>query len=257
LTVSRRDFLKVLGVAGLAGVAGGLAPPIIRYIMPPIPEQHPFPRTKLVWEDGSPVKASELEVNTIYIFAYPLVNTPNFLLNLGDENGNPVEIPPAEIPLTMNPLGEESAIFRESGGRITIGKIPGIGGVFKFPGGVGPHKSIVAYSAICQHFACYYPAMRFFPPGVSPPNPPSEIAAKGGVIFCSCHGSTYDPYRGAIVTVSPASSPLPSVILEWDSGTDELYAVRVDGPTITGKFCNTCGKPEELVGDTTVVRKVF
>ena len=257
MTVSRRDFLKVLGVAGLAGVAGGLAPPIIRYIMPPIPEQHPFPRTKLVWEDGSPVKASELEVNTIYIFSYPLVNTPNFLLNLGDENGNPVTIPEAEIPLMMDPLNEESGLFKKTGNRVEIGKIPGIGGTYKFPGGVGPNNSIVAYSAICQHFACYYPAMRYFPPGVSPPNPPSEAVAKGAVIFCSCHGSTYDPYRGAVVLTSPAASPLPAVVLEWDKDTDELWAVKVVGATITGKFCNTCGKPEELIGDTTVVRKMF
>ncbi|MEB3862030.1 MAG: Rieske 2Fe-2S domain-containing protein [Desulfurococcales archaeon] len=253
---SRRDFLKVLGAFGLVGVAGGLAPPIIKYVMPPIPPQQPFPRTKLVWEDGTPVKASELEVNKMYLFAYPMVNTPNFLLNLGDENGNPVEIPPAELPISMDPTKDEAAIFKAQGGRVEIGKIEGRGGVYQFPGGVGPHKSVVAYSAICQHFACFYPALKFFPPGVSPPNPPSEAVAKGGVIFCACHGSAYDPYRGAIVTEAPAASPLPAVILEWDPNTDELWAVRVEGATITGKFCNTCAQPEEMVGNTTTVRQV-
>ncbi len=253
---SRRDFLKVLGAFGLVGVAGGLAPPIIRYVMPPIPPQQPFPRTKLVWEDGTPVKASELEVNKMYLFSYPMVNTPNFLLNLGDENGNPIEIPPAELPITMDPTKDESAVFKAQGGRVEIGRIEGRGGVYRFPGGIGPNKSIVAYSGICQHFACFYPALKFFPPGASPPNPPSEAVAKGGVIFCACHGSAYDPYRGAIVTESPAPSPLPAVILEWDPNTDEIWAIRVEGSTITGKFCNTCAQPEEMVGDTTTVKQV-
>ncbi|MDM7275693.1 MAG: hypothetical protein P3X22_006210 [Thermoprotei archaeon] len=70
------------------GLAGGLAIPIVKYIMPEIPRAHPYPQTRLVWGDGSPVKASDLEVNKVYLFNYPLHSTLNFLINLGNERGS-------------------------------------------------------------------------------------------------------------------------------------------------------------------------
>ena len=51
------------------------------------------------------------------------------------------------------------------------------------PEGVGPKKSIVAYSTLCQHMGCpvvYQPALREF--------------------VCPCHQSRYDPERlGSII----------------------------------------------------------
>jgi len=38
------------------------------------------------------------------------------------------------------------------------------GSTYDFPGGVGPYKSIVAYSAICQHLGCQPPEIHFYPP---------------------------------------------------------------------------------------------
>ena len=257
MTVSRRDFLKMLGVVGVAGAGLVSAGPLVKYIMPPIPKPNPYPRTKLVWSDGSPVKASELEVNALYLFHYPMLNkTPNFLIALGDENGNPVEIPPAEIPIVMDPLEEPPAIFQIQGNKVEIGEIKGRGGTFRFPGGTGPNKNIVAYSAVCQHFSCQYPALNFFPPGAAVPNARGAVLERGGVIYCVCHGSAYDPYRAAAVLLAPAPRPLPAVVLEWDPQTDELYATELVGPTVTGLFCNTCGAPEEMVGETTVVNEV-
>ncbi|MEB3779544.1 MAG: Rieske 2Fe-2S domain-containing protein [Desulfurococcales archaeon] len=257
MKVNRREFLKLLGTVGIVGAVGGALPPVVKYITPPIPKEQPYPRSKLVWEDGSPVKASELEVNVMYKFYYPAKDdTPNMLLNLGDENGNPIEIPPARLPKMMDPIEEPPIIFRIEGNKVTIGEIPGRGGFYEFPGGVGPNRSIIAYSGICQHFKCAIPALAFYKPGRAPPLAVSNIAGKGGVVFCSCHGSIYDPYRGAIVLRAPAPRPLPVVILEWDPTTDELTAIGMAGPTVMGMFCNTCVEPDKLVGNKTVVTRV-
>jgi hypothetical protein len=75
----------------------------------------------------------------------------------------------------------------------------------------------------------------------------------GGVLYCTCHGGAYDPYRGGAVLLAPPQRPLPFVKLEERGG--ELWAVEVVGATIFGKFCNTCAEEEELVGPETVVRE--
>ncbi|MEM2663108.1 MAG: Rieske iron-sulfur protein SoxL2, partial [Metallosphaera sp.] len=40
---------------------------------------------------------------------------------------------------------------------------------------------------------------------------------------------TYDPYKGGAVLTGPTQRPLPSVILEYDSSTDYLYAIGAIG----------------------------
>ncbi|MGP8077352.1 MAG: Rieske 2Fe-2S domain-containing protein [Thermoplasmata archaeon] len=102
------------------------------------------------------------------------------------------------------------------------------------PNGVGPNGSIVAYSAICQHQLCQPPSVSYYPAG-------SCGSFYGGAAFihCTCHGSTYDPATaapggGAAVVTGPTLLPLPQVLLEWDSGTDYLYALRVIGPPVLG-----------------------
>ena len=61
--------------------------------------------------------------------------------------------------------------------------------------GVGPKKSIVAYSALCQHMGC-----------------PVEYRRKTREFVCPCHQSRYDPERlGSIIqgvaTAAAAASP--------------------------------------------------
>lgn len=249
---NRRDFMKILGAFGVVGAGGGLTIPIVKYIMPEIPRAHPYPQTRLVWGDGSPVKASDLEVNKVYLFNYPLHSTPNFLINLGNERGEPVGVR-VKIYTNMPPLNEEPIIFELSQSRSVEATVPGYGREYIVEG-VGPHKSIVAYSAICQHFGCPYPALKFYPPGQTVPLARSEIVARGGVIYCACHGGAYDPYRGTAVLLNPPQRPLPFVKLEERNGG--LWAVEVLGATIFGKFCNTCATEEgELVGSETVVRE--
>ncbi|MEM0497379.1 MAG: Rieske 2Fe-2S domain-containing protein [Acidilobaceae archaeon] len=247
--VQRRDFIKMLGIAGLLAGTGGISIPMLRFVMPSIPKAHPYPITKLVWSDGSPVRVNELEVNKAYIFNYPFKNTPNFLINLGDEKGNPIRI---EVTLytAMPPLAEESIVFRVKD--YVKESIPGFGSPYTVKG-VGPHGSIVAYSAICQHFGCPYPAINFYAPGRSVPLARSKIVERGGVIYCVCHGGAYDPYRGAAILLDPPQRPLPFVILREEN--EELYAVNIVGATIFGKFCNTCGEEGDLVGSISVVKE--
>ncbi|MEM0439013.1 MAG: Rieske 2Fe-2S domain-containing protein [Sulfolobales archaeon] len=239
--VRRRDVIKYMAAAGIAGAFSSLIIPTIRYVTPPaLSGAAEYPRSLLVFSNGEPVRASQLPVNKPYLFYYPLTDTQNILINLGDRNGNPVEVKSVELLVTMHPLkvpslavgGEEKPIE----GPPNVAK-------YVFPGGVGPNRSIVAYSLICQHLGCIFPQLRFYPPGQPTrfrTNPP-DIGQRGGVLHCACHGTVYDPYRGAAVLLDPALRPLPAIILEWDSSTDYLYAVGVVGPTIFGKTCNLCG----------------
>ncbi len=57
----------------------------------------------------------------------------------------------------------------------------------------------VAYSAVCTHQAC-------------------TVAYKGGKLACPCHGSVYDPAKGAEVVAGPAPSPLPEIPVKVESG---------------------------------------
>lgn len=213
----RRKFLKGL-VFGIAAAAVVGIIPGIDVIVPPVISASGFPKSLLVDSSGSPIKASELPVNSPYIviFEYPMTGEPNFLLNLGDSSGKPVEIPPTKVT------------------------VPQTGDTYDFPGGVGPNKSIVAYSAICQHLGCTPPYIHFYPPQYVSPSQltasePDQLTAEAllaakqakvpAIFHCDCHGSTFDPYRGAAVLTGPTQRPLPAVILEWDSSTDYLYAV--------------------------------
>lgn len=78
------------------------------------------------------------------------------------------------------------------------------------PKGVGPRKSIVAYSALCQHMGCpvtYEGARREF--------------------VCPCHQSRYDPERLASIVTGVATRALPRVLLE--ATADAVFAVGIDG----------------------------
>jgi Rieske Fe-S protein len=139
----------------------------------------------------------------VITFNYPLRNEPNFFLNLQ----------PAS-----------------SGG-------PGATNV---PYGVGPQKSIVAYSAICQHLGCPAPALAYYPPGTCPQTP-------GGYsyyIHCSCHGSTYNVADQAGNLTGPAVLPLPQVVLEWQESDDTIWAtgMTASSPPVNGHL-------DTLVGD--------
>jgi nitrite reductase/ring-hydroxylating ferredoxin subunit len=59
--------------------------------------------------------------------------------------------------------------------------------------------NFVAYSAVCTHQGC-------------------TVAYKGGKLACPCHGSVFDPSKGAEVVAGPAPSPLPEIPVKVEGG---------------------------------------
>jgi Rieske Fe-S protein len=57
----------------------------------------------------------------------------------------------------------------------------------------------VAYSAVCTHQGC-------------------TVAYKNGELACPCHGSVFDPAKGAEVVAGPAPRPLPKIPIKVSSG---------------------------------------
>jgi arsenite oxidase small subunit len=94
------------------------------------------------------------------------------------------------------------------------------------PGGVGPKRSIVAYSVLCQHMGC-----------------PTEYRRSQREFFCPCHQSRYDPERLGAIIQGVATRALPRVKLEVRRGA--VYAVGVDG-LIYGRRSNLA--PGKKVG---------
>ena len=89
-----KGILIGAAVTTVAGIVPGL-----RVLIPPVQSVSGFPKTLILDSSGNPINASTLPVNSpiIIIFPYPLQNEINFLLNLGDENGNPVEVPSTTV----------------------------------------------------------------------------------------------------------------------------------------------------------------
>jgi len=220
---TKRNVLKLLAVGGLIGAgAGGLVGGSLQYLQPPSIGLSSYPRVQLLDLDGSPLTTAKVETEynvgtpDLYLFNYPLRNEPNFLLNLYPANGHP--------PSPSNP------------------------GAANVTGGVGTNKSIVAFSAICQHLGCPAPAIAYYPPGTCPNTP-------GGKLFylhCSCHGSTYDPANGASNLTGPAVLPLPQVTLDTDS-SGNIFATQVTGPPVNGHINTLQG--DYAVGTTSQVVK--
>ena len=191
----RRTFLQTCAAAAVA-VAPRFAPAADA-------SPRNYSRSRLVWADGNPVKAATLPAHTNLVFHYPFAATPCFLLNLGRrlEAGAPLRTADAHT--------------------------------YHWQGGVGPGRSIVAYSAICAHKMSY------------PTRQISFISyraegARGGkgsrVIHCCSEHSEYDPAHGAAVLAGPARQPLAAILLDYDARADELHAVGTLGGEMFNEF---------------------
>jgi Rieske Fe-S protein len=202
-TLSRRQFARVCASAlALVGVNPGLLAQtggvLKRYHRVPLLDVH-----------GRPLKPTDVKVGEEYIFYYPYVATPCFLLNLG------------------TPTATQAELRTEDGKR------------YSWNGGAGPERSIVAFSAICAHrmshpardvsFINYRHAPTTFKrdDGVQ--------AKQARVIYCCSENSVYDPAQGGRVLGGPAKQPLAAIQLEQD-GDGRLYAVGTVGGELFERF---------------------
>ena len=159
-----------------------------------------YPRSLLVDKFGSPWLARQLKVGEAFLFNYPYTVSPVFLIAFEHE------VKPAEL------VTEDKRRYSA-------------------PAGVGPDKSIVAFSAICAHKLMY------------PTTAISFIGLRSGgrgepphVIHCCGDNSRYDPLQGARVIAGPAPQPLAAVLLEWDPASDQLHAVGTRGGEMFDAF---------------------
>ena len=224
--MQRRDFLSgcgaAIGLAGLAALGETLASTTPRV----------YSRSRLVDVHGEPFKASRLPANTNYVFQYPYAATPCFLLNLGH-------------------AAAAAGSLRRADGE-----------TYRWDGGTGPSRSIVAFSAICAHKLAYPTREVSFIRFQRDRSPTSD----GNVIHCCADHSVYDPAAGARVLSGPAPQPLAAILLDYDAGRDELFALGTVGPEQFEAFFRKYdfklaldygpGKARLPVGPTTVVREM-
>jgi Rieske Fe-S protein len=194
--MKRRDFVQIC-----AASAAGVALPDASQAAGLTARM--YARTKLVDDRGQPVRVAQLQPGVNYVFDYPYSATPCFLLRL-------------DVPA---PAGIE--LRTESGQP------------YRWNGGVGPGKSVVAYSAICAHKMTYPTKQVSF---IGYRDAPSPVAGKGKVITCCSDRSVYDPAAGARVVSGPAPQPLATILLEHDAKADELIAVGTFGGEMFAEF---------------------
>ena len=192
--MDRRDFVRICSVGAGVAMAGDTYPT-------EAPTPRIYARALLRDAAGEPLRTSTLAVQRNYLFFYPYQSTPCFLLNLGRV------APPASMRDT----------------------VPN----YAWPGGVGPGRALVAYSAICTHMLTY------------PTRDISFISFRAGksganrhadVIHCCSEHSQYDPARGARVLAGPAPRPLAAIMLEHDPRTDALTATGTLGTDVFNDF---------------------
>ncbi|MFL6695092.1 MAG: (2Fe-2S)-binding protein, partial [Ramlibacter sp.] len=161
-----------------------------------------YTRALLVDERGEPLKAGSLKPQVNYVFTYPFEATPVFLIDLGK-------------PATPSTLSTEA---RDA---------------YNWPGGVGPRRSIVAFSAICAHQLVYPTREVSF---ISFRKARAQRGVQDGLIHCCAEHSQYDPARGAEVLAGPAKQPLCAVLLQHDQGADTLTAHATLGGELFDAF---------------------
>jgi arsenite oxidase small subunit len=162
----------------------------------------PYARAVLVDARGEPLKASSLKERTNYLFHYPFEATPVFLLDLGA----------AVQPRSLSTKDR---------------------GAYAWPGGVGPRRSVVAYSAICAH-QLVYPTREVSFISFRPTR--AQRGVQDNLIHCCAEHSQYDPARGAQVLSGPASQPLCAILLEHDPKSDTLTAYATLGGELFNEF---------------------
>jgi arsenite oxidase small subunit len=187
--MKRRDFVQICA----ASAAGATLPEASQAATL---AAHLYRRARLVDEKGQPLRVAQVRSGVSYVFDYPYAATPCFLIRLDRPAVAGIE------------LKTES------------------GKPYRWEGGIGAGKSVVAYSAICAHKMTYPTRQVSF---IGYRDEPSPVAPGGKVITCCSDRSVYDPHAGARVVSGPAPQPLATILLEHDAKADELWAVGTFG----------------------------
>jgi Rieske Fe-S protein len=204
IAARRRDLMRQAACVAGAWVASRSLPVIAAGEV-----QH-YPRSLLVDSHGKPWLARQLKQGEAFLFNYPYSVSPVFLIAFEQE------LKPVEL--------------------VTKDKQR-----YATPGGVGPNKSIVAFSAICSHKLMYpKPSISFIGLRSGRQGEPAHV------IHCCGDNSRYDPLHGARVIDGPAPQPLAAVLLEWDARSDHLHAVGTRGGEMFDAFFEKYSKQLEL-----------
>lgn len=205
----RRKFITLCVGAGAAVAANpGL-------LAQPAGDLAPARPVRLVDPDGRPVRPGTLTTGKSYVFHYPYVTTPCFLIDLGSPARPGAELTTAD------------------------------GRPYRWRGGVGPGRSIVAFSAICAHRMSYpsravsFIDYRHKP--VTAAGADGEARGREQVIYCCSEGSVYDPRDGGRVLDGPAPQPLAAVQLEYAAEERELVAAGIYGGDMLERFFTEFG----------------
>ncbi len=171
---------------------------------------HRYNRVMLVDTQNRPITAASLKEGVSYVFNYPYVTTPCFLLDLG------------------KPANGAERLKTEAGQE------------YQWKGGIGPNHSIVSFCAICAH-KMTHPSkavsfINYRHENVSFKDKKERTVRRPSVIYCCSEKSVYDPARGARVLGGPAPQPLAAIELEYDEGAGAIYATGTYGGELYEKF---------------------
>jgi Rieske Fe-S protein len=222
--MKRREFVKLCASA----VAGVSASPEL--LGEGKNELHFYERVALIDRySQEPVRASTLEVGETYLFHYPFVSTPCFLIDLG-----------------RSVTTRENLQTRD-------------GDHYHWPGAVGPNRSVVAFSAICAHKMSHpAPSVSFinYRHGTASFRDQNEkVVQEEGVIYCCSEKSVYDPARGARVLGGPAPQPLAAIALDYVQAEDSFYATATIGGEMFDRYFEAFGQRLVLDHERTDIRR--
>lgn len=202
-------------------------------------EKQSFTKSLLISESAERLTAQSLTIGEPYVFFYPYISTPCFLIDLGVETSR-------------------SELLEKSGNS------------YEWTGGVGPNRSIVAYSAICSH-KMSHPAkeisfINYRHDSISFYSRDGKPEERAQLISCCSERSVYDPLNGAEVLGGPAPQPLAAIALEYNTSTGDLFATGSYGGDMYDRFFDKFGfraamehkvnDPRQLAGDKTALQKL-
>lgn len=174
-----------------------------------------FNSVLLVDQLGEAIRLGSLEPGVAYLFFYPYVTTPCYLIDVGE------------------PLGKSTQLKTKSGEG------------YRWQGGVGPNKSVVAFSAICAHKLSHPTKHVSF---INYRHSPIDFLDGDGrtvqqskVIQCCSERSVYDVRRGGAVIGGPAPQPLAAIDLEYSPADNTICACGSFGGGMYKEFIEMFG----------------